>query len=164
MSDRSTGWPLWRREGRQRFGGVRTIDVVTWSRVAGPVSLSRLLDAVMAIGSELDLAVTLKRIAEAARSLVDRILGLLIADPRPIRVPDLPERPRASVSLLTTLGCAHSWGCRSSSAEVVFGDRYLTDKQSFDAFTDIDEELTVALAAAAGAAIENARLYPSCAT
>ena len=41
----------------------------------------------------------------------------------------------------------------------VFGNLYLTDKQSAEVFTDIDEELTVALAAAAGVAIENARLH-----
>jgi signal transduction histidine kinase len=41
----------------------------------------------------------------------------------------------------------------------VFGNLYLTDKESGDVFTDVDEELTVALAAAAGAAIDNARLH-----
>jgi signal transduction histidine kinase len=41
----------------------------------------------------------------------------------------------------------------------VFGNLYLTDKQSADGFTDVDEELTVALAAAAAAAIDNARLH-----
>jgi signal transduction histidine kinase len=41
----------------------------------------------------------------------------------------------------------------------VFGNLYLTDKQSAEVFTDVDEELTVALAAAAGIAIENARLH-----
>jgi signal transduction histidine kinase len=41
----------------------------------------------------------------------------------------------------------------------VFGNLYLTDKQSAEVFTDVDEELTIALAAAAGVAIENARLH-----
>ena len=41
----------------------------------------------------------------------------------------------------------------------VFGNLYLTDKRSEDAFSDIDEELVVALAAAAGVAIDNARLH-----
>ena len=41
----------------------------------------------------------------------------------------------------------------------VFGNLYLTDKQSAEVFTDVDEELTVALAAAAGAAIDIARLH-----
>src|SRR5437588_3641649 len=41
----------------------------------------------------------------------------------------------------------------------VFGNLYLTDKTSAEVFSDIDEELVVALAAAAGVAIENARLH-----
>jgi signal transduction histidine kinase len=41
----------------------------------------------------------------------------------------------------------------------VFGNLYLTDKQSAEVFTDIDEELTIGLAAAAGVAIDNARLH-----
>ena len=40
----------------------------------------------------------------------------------------------------------------------VFGNLYLTDKASAEAFTDVDEELVVGLAGAAGVAIENARL------
>jgi signal transduction histidine kinase len=41
----------------------------------------------------------------------------------------------------------------------VFGNLYLTDKTTAEVFTDIDEELVIALAAAAGVAIENARLH-----
>ncbi len=41
----------------------------------------------------------------------------------------------------------------------VFGNLYLTDKQSQEVFTDVDEELVVALAAAAGVAIDNTRLH-----
>ncbi len=41
----------------------------------------------------------------------------------------------------------------------VFGNLYLTDKRSRRTFTDLDEELVVGLAAAAGVAIENARLH-----
>ena len=41
----------------------------------------------------------------------------------------------------------------------VFGNLYLTDKADGEVFTDVDEELVVALAAAAGLAIENARLH-----
>ena len=40
----------------------------------------------------------------------------------------------------------------------VFGNLYLTDKASGEVFTDVDEELVVGLAGAAGVAIENARL------
>jgi GAF domain-containing protein len=41
---------------------------------------------------------------------------------------------------------------------VLFGNLYLTDKRSEEVFTDIDQELVVGLAAAAGAAIDNAHL------
>ena len=41
----------------------------------------------------------------------------------------------------------------------MFGNLYLTDKTSAEVFTDVDEELVVGLAAAAGVAIENARLH-----
>jgi signal transduction histidine kinase len=43
--------------------------------------------------------------------------------------------------------------------DVVFGNLYLTEKEGGGDFTVEDEELAVALAAAAGVAIENARLY-----
>jgi signal transduction histidine kinase len=41
----------------------------------------------------------------------------------------------------------------------VFGNLYLCDKHGDGVFTDIDEEMVVALASAAGIAIENARLH-----
>src|SRR3546814_17572002 len=41
----------------------------------------------------------------------------------------------------------------------VFGNLYLTDKTTAEQFTDTDEVLIVALADAAGVAIENARLH-----
>ena len=41
----------------------------------------------------------------------------------------------------------------------MFGNLYLCDKNGDDVFTDIDQELVVALASAAGIAIENARLH-----
>jgi GAF domain-containing protein len=41
----------------------------------------------------------------------------------------------------------------------VFGNLYLADKQGADEFTDEDEDLIAALAAAAGVAIENANLF-----
>ena len=41
----------------------------------------------------------------------------------------------------------------------VFGNLYLTDKTTAEAFTDLDEQLVTGLAAAAGIVIENAQLY-----
>jgi signal transduction histidine kinase len=42
---------------------------------------------------------------------------------------------------------------------IVYGNLYLTDKAGGQTFTDVDQELAVGLAAAAGVAIENARLH-----
>ena len=42
--------------------------------------------------------------------------------------------------------------------DAVFGNLYLCDKQGADEFTEEDERLAIALATAAGVAIENARL------
>ena len=42
---------------------------------------------------------------------------------------------------------------------VVYGNLYMTDKADGQVFTDVDQELAVGLAAAAGLAIENARLH-----
>src|SRR5438552_16939657 len=41
----------------------------------------------------------------------------------------------------------------------VFGNLYLTEKRDAEEFTEDDEESVVALAVAAGVAIDNARLY-----
>ena len=50
--------------------------------VAGPRSLRQLLDAVIGIGADLDLAATLRRIVEAATALVDARYGALgVLDP-----------------------------------------------------------------------------------
>jgi hypothetical protein len=50
---------------------------VAVSRFAGPSSLRQLLDAVVAIGSDLDLEATNRRIIEAATTLVDARYGAL---------------------------------------------------------------------------------------
>ncbi len=168
------------------------------SGFAGPTSLRQLLDAVMAIGSDLDLEATLRRIIEAATALVDArygalgvldtdrtglvefitvgiddethraigdlpkghgILGLLIREPRPLRLPDLHEHPDSFGFPPHHPEMRSFLGVPVVVRGEVFGNLYLTDKQSAEVFSDIDEELTVALAAAAGVAIENARLH-----
>jgi signal transduction histidine kinase len=87
------------------------------------------------------------------------ILGLLIADPRPLRLPDLNEHPDSFGFPPHHPTMTSFLGVPIRVRDEVFGNLYLTDKQSAEVFTDIDEELTVALAAAAGIAIENARLH-----
>jgi signal transduction histidine kinase len=164
----------------------------------GARSLRQLLDAVVAIGSDLDLDLALQHIVESAAALVDArygalgvldetrthlaafltvgidietrraigpepkglgLLGALIHDARALRVPRISEHPlRAGFPpnhppMTSFLGVPIV--CRGE----VFGNLYLTDKTSADAFTDFDEQLVTSLAAAAAVVIENARLY-----
>jgi signal transduction histidine kinase len=87
------------------------------------------------------------------------ILGLLITDPRPLRMPDLTTYP-ASFGFPPNHPEMRSFlGVPITVRDEVFGNLYLTDQQSGQPFTEVDEELTVALAAAAGTAIDNARLH-----
>ncbi|CAM2803962.1 histidine kinase [Mycobacterium intermedium] len=87
------------------------------------------------------------------------LIRLLIEDPKPLRLDDLSQHP-ASVGfpphhppMRTFLGVPVR--VRNES----FGTLYLTDKISGQPFSDDDEVLVQALAAAAGIAIANARLY-----
>ncbi|MFC3493725.1 GAF domain-containing sensor histidine kinase [Glycomyces rhizosphaerae] len=159
--------------------------------------LRALLDAVISIGSDLELAAILDRIVAAACTLVDArygalgvldgeggladfrtqglseaeiialgdpptgrgILGHIIDVPDPLRLDDLSRHP-ASVGfppghppMRTFLGVPVMVG------EKAWGNLYLTDKRGGGRFTDDDEDIIKALAAAAGVAIDNARLY-----
>jgi signal transduction histidine kinase len=159
--------------------------------------LSALLDAVVGIGSDLDLRSTLYRIVVAACRLAgarygalgvigpDRllvefitdgisveehhrigdlptgrgILGLLIDEPNPVRLRDLAEHPR-SYGFPPGHPVMRSFlGVPVRIRDLVFGNLYLTEKRGAEEFTEEDEETVVALAVAAGVAIDNARLY-----
>ena len=161
-----------------------------------------LLDAVMAIASELDLAEVLDLIVRHACRLTDAaygalgvlsapgahtpaeleqfhhvglppervsnlgspprghgVLGVLIDDPRPLRLADLAHHP-ASVGLPATHPPMHTFlGVPIRVRGVVFGNLYLCEKADGTTFTDEDERVIVGLAAAAGIAIDNARLF-----
>ncbi|HEX5543174.1 MAG TPA: GAF domain-containing sensor histidine kinase [Micromonospora sp.] len=87
------------------------------------------------------------------------VLGLLIAEPRPVRMPDITQHPR-SYGFPPNHPPMHSFlGVPVRIRDQVFGNLYLSEKQGDKEFTDDDEQIVVALAAAAGVAIENARLY-----
>jgi signal transduction histidine kinase len=87
------------------------------------------------------------------------LLGLLIREPRAIRLPDLREHPDSFGFPPNHPPMRSFLGVPVMVRGEVFGNLYLTDKRSEDAFSDIDEELVVALASAAGVAIDNARLH-----
>ncbi|MGY0234235.1 GAF domain-containing protein [Longispora urticae] len=159
--------------------------------------LRSLLDAVVGIGTDLELRATLERITAAACELTDAeygalgvigpdrtlvefithgmdpvvharvgdlpsghgVLGLLIEDPRPIRLPDITKHPRA-YGFPAEHPPMHTFlGVPIRIRDQVYGNLYLSEKRGGGMFTDDDEEIMIALAVAAGAAIDNARLY-----
>jgi len=156
-----------------------------------------LLEAVVSVGSNLELEVLLRRIVETAVELVAArfgamgvigadgqlaefipvglsdeqiaaishwpegkgLLGLLIADPKPLRLADISKHaasfgfPEGHPPMRTFLGAP------IRIRGEVYGNLYLTEKEGSGQFDTEDEAVLVALAAAAGVAIENARLY-----
>jgi signal transduction histidine kinase len=87
------------------------------------------------------------------------ILGLLIVEPKPIRLPDLNEHPDSYGFPPDHPPMTSFLGVPLFVRGRVFGNLYLTDKQGGEVFTDVDEELAMGLAAAAAVAIDNARLH-----
>ena len=74
-------------------------------------------------------------------------------------MPDITQHPR-SYGFPPNHPPMHSFlGVPVRIRDQVFGNLYLAEKQGAAEFTDDDEEIVVALAAAAGVAIDNARLY-----
>jgi signal transduction histidine kinase len=87
------------------------------------------------------------------------VLGALIDNPKPIRLSRISEDPRSSGFPDGHPPMSTFLGVPIRSRDVVFGNLYLTDRADGGPFTAEDEELVLALAATAGTAIENARLY-----
>ncbi|MFL6141462.1 MAG: GAF domain-containing protein [Labedaea sp.] len=87
------------------------------------------------------------------------LLGLLIERPVPIRLADLAEHP-ASVGFPPGHPPMRSFlGVPIRVRDAVFGNLYLAEKTTAAEFTADDEVVLQALAAAAGVAVENARLF-----
>ena len=165
--------------------------------VASRDRVQSLLDAVLAVGSGLELDSTLQRIVQAAVDLVGArygalgvlgtrddlsafvyegidaetrshmghlpegkgLLGLLIKDPRALRLLDLSKHD-ASVGFPPNHPPMHSFlGVPIRLRDEIFGNLYMTEKKGTSEFTPDDEVVLQALAAAAGVAIENARLF-----
>ena len=87
------------------------------------------------------------------------ILGLLIVEPRPLRLADLGSHPDTSGFPPNHPPMKSFLGVPIRIREEVYGNLYLTEKQGAPEFTAEDESLAVALAGAAAIAIDNARLY-----
>ena len=86
------------------------------------------------------------------------ILGLLISNPESFRLPDLGRHPASFGFPPEHPPMGTFLGVPIRVRDEAFGNLYLTEKQGGSEFTARDEDLMVALAAAAGIAIENARL------
>jgi signal transduction histidine kinase len=87
------------------------------------------------------------------------ILGVLIHDARPLRLADIAGDPR-SVGFPPNHPPMRSFlGAPVTARGQVFGNLYMTEKQGRAEFDADDEQALVQLAAQAGVAIENARLY-----
>ncbi len=87
------------------------------------------------------------------------LLGVLITDPKPLRLADLGAHPRSSGFPSGHPPMTSFLGAPIRIREEVYGNLYLTEKRGGSEFDEEDEAVLVALAAAAGVAIENARLY-----
>ncbi len=156
-----------------------------------------LLEAGLALASELSLPIVLQRIVDVAAQVSDArygalgvlgegdrlvefvttglsagqfqaigdlptgrgVLGLLIKEPRPVRIRNIGDHPQ-SVGFPVNHPAMQSFlGAPIQAMGRVFGNIYLADKRSADEFSEDDEAAIVILAAQAGVAIANATLY-----
>jgi signal transduction histidine kinase len=183
--------------------GLRSLLSEVTDRVEGVARLATrmqgLLQAVVAIGSHLEIANVLREIVTTAADVADAkyaaigvldprserrlsqfitvginseeqeligdlpsglgVLGLLIDEPHPIRLADISAHP-ASFGFPPNHPPMHSFlGVPVLVRGQVYGNLYLTEKRGGGEFTLADERLVMALATAAGLAVQNARLY-----
>jgi len=87
------------------------------------------------------------------------VLGLLIREPHPLRLAELADHP-VSFGFPPGHPPMHTFlGVPIRVRDAVFGNLYLTEKRGGGQFDEDDETIVLALATAAGVAIQNARLY-----
>lgn len=87
------------------------------------------------------------------------ILGLVIREARPIRLPDLTRHPDSYGFPPHHPKMRSFLGVPVVGRRGIFGNLYLTEKLGDQLFTDEDEHIAVLLAAMTAAAVENARLH-----
>ena len=181
---------------------LRSLLAEVVERVEGVASLADrlqgLLQAVVAIGSQLELDEVLDRIVRTAAELVDAqyaalgvldpaehrlsrfitigidddevkkigdlphgqgVLGVLIDEPRAIRLANIAEHPKSFGFPPNHPPMKTFLGVPISVRGDAFGNLYLTEKKGGGLFTAADEQIVLALATAAGLAVQNARLY-----
>ena len=175
----------------------RRPDNASMTTPSPDLRLRALIDAGIALASELELPALLRRIADLARSVVGAryaavavlgereglaefvysgideaqahkigdlprgrgVLGVLIEEGRPLRLKEISDHPR-SYGFPEHHPPMHSFlGVPIVVRGRIFGRLYLTEKTSGEDFTKDDERLAEVLAAQAGVAVDNARLY-----
>jgi signal transduction histidine kinase len=87
------------------------------------------------------------------------ILGVLIEDPRPLRLPDVTADPRSYGFPIGHPPMGTFLGVPVLVRGQAWGNLYLTEKAGGEEFDDADEASVIVLADWAAIAIENARLY-----
>lgn len=87
------------------------------------------------------------------------VLGALIEEGRPLRLRDISKHPRSYGFPPHHPEMRSFLGVPIVARGRVFGRLYLTEKTGAKEFSDDDERLALVLAAQAGVAVENARLY-----
>ena len=86
------------------------------------------------------------------------LLGALIKDAKPMRIPDISADPRSVGFPPNHPPMRSLLGAPVTGRGKVFGNVYLTDKLSAATFDEEDERVLVVLATQAAVAVENARL------
>jgi two-component system, NarL family, sensor histidine kinase DevS len=87
------------------------------------------------------------------------VLGVLIDDPQPLRLKDITSDPRSSGFPAHHPRMRTFLGVPIRAGDEIFGNLYLTEREEGSEFTQDDEDVVVALAAAAGIAIDKAQRY-----
>jgi signal transduction histidine kinase len=183
--------------------GLRALLQEVVERVEGVALLGdriqALLEAVMSIGSHLELSEVLRSIAQTAAELADAqysalgvldphggqqlsdfitvgidedkrqvigelphgrgVLGVLISEPHAIRLSDLTKHPASYGFPAGHPPMRTFLGVPIVVRGEAYGNLYLTEKRGGGEFTASDQQIVLALAAAAGLAVQNARLY-----
>ena len=86
------------------------------------------------------------------------LLGALITEAHPLRIPDISADPRSVGFPPNHPPMKSLLGAPVAGRGKVFGNIYLTEKQGAETFDEEDERVLVVLATQAAIAVENARL------
>ena len=87
------------------------------------------------------------------------VLGELIRNPQPLRLPDVTEHPRSYGFPAGHPPMTSFLGVPVTVRGEAYGNLYLADKAGGEEFTHSDEQLVIVLSEWAAVAIDNARLY-----